>query len=78
MVNNELAKVPGNDLKLGFQAPLCEFLEMPTSHLRIYLKSFAGTCTLLITCEKLRNHRANPERLIKIVGSLSYLSDALH
>lgn len=49
---SELTKAPSNDLNLGFQLPLREFLEvLSVSCLRIYLKSFTGTCTLLITCE---------------------------
>ena len=79
VVHNELDKAPSNDLNLGFQSPLCEFLELlSVSCLRIYLKSFTGNCTLLITCEKPRSHGPNPARLIKIVRSLSYLNDALH
>lgn len=79
VVHNELAKAPSNDVNLGFPSPLREFLELlSVSHLRIYLNSFTGTCTLLITCEKPRNHGPNPARMIKIVRTLSYLNDALH
>lgn len=73
------AKAPNNDLNPGFQTPHCEFLDLlSVSPVRIYLKSFTGTYTLLIACKKPRNHAPNPARLIQIVNSLSYLSDALH
>lgn len=78
VVHNELAKPPSNDLNPGFQLPLCEFLELlSVSHIWIYLRSFTGTCTLLITCEKPRKCGLNPARMIKVARSHSYLNDAL-
>lgn len=43
---------PSTDLNLGFQMPLCDFLVLlSVRHLRIYLQSLTGNCTLLIVCE---------------------------
>lgn len=43
---------PSTDLNLGFQMPLCDFLELlSVEHLRIYLQSLTGNCTLLIVCK---------------------------